>query len=71
MPLTMDLQEYINSRVGEVIEITLPDRRKLGIYPDNEKLQGEFDIEYHASTAVNLVKLFNLFDASEIIIKEL
>jgi hypothetical protein len=71
IPTVQSLQEYLNSKTGQVIELTLPDRRKLGVYPDGHRLQSEFDIEYHASTVVNLAKLFQLFDASEIIIKEI
>ena len=71
IPDILSLKDFLNSKIGQVVEISLPDRRKLGIYPDSEKLQGEFDIEYHASTAVNIAKLFKLFDASEIIVKEL
>ncbi len=71
VPPMMSLKEYINSKIGQVIELTLPDRRKLGIYPDSHRLQGQFDIEYHASTVINIAKLFQLFDASEIIIKEI
>lgn len=71
VPNIMQLKTYLNSKIGQVIEVVLPDRRKLGIYPDAEKMQGEYDIEYHASTVLNIAKLFNLFGASEIIIKEL
>jgi hypothetical protein len=71
VPDLLQLKDYLNSKVGEVIELTLPDRRKLGIYPDNQRLLGEYDVEYHGSTVVNIAKLFKLFDASEIIIKEL
>lgn len=71
IPNIKNLQEYLNSKKGQIIETTLPDRRKLGIYPDSQKLKGFYDIEYHASTIVNIAKLFHLFDASEIIIKEL
>lgn len=71
IPTPMQLKEYLNSKTGEVIELTLPDRRKLGIYPDNQRLLAEYDIEYHGSTVVNIAKLFSLFDASEIIIKEI
>ena len=71
VPNIPNLQDYLNSKKGEVIEVTLPDRRKLGIYPDNQKLKRIYDIEYHASTVVNIAKLFQLFDASEIVIKEL
>lgn len=71
VPNILNLQDYLNSKKGQVIEVTLPDRRKLGIYPDGQKLKMIYDIEYHASTVVNIAKLFHLFDASEIIIKEL
>jgi len=71
VPDLMSLEQFLNSKVGQVMELTLPDRRKLGIYPDSQRLLGEFDIEYHASTVVNIAKLFKLFDASEIIIKEI
>jgi hypothetical protein len=71
MPVMYNLQDYLNSKKGQVIEVTLPDRRKLGIYPDSQKLKRIYDIEYHASTVVNISKLFQLFDASEVIIKEL
>lgn len=65
------LQDYLNSKTGQAIEVVLPDRRKVGIYPDNERLRRTWDLEFHASTIVNITKLFSLFDASEIIIKEL
>jgi len=71
IPPVKQLDEYLNSLTGRVVTITLPDRRKMGIYPDGQKLQNEYDIEYHASTIINIAKLFNLFDASEIVIKEL
>ena len=71
VPDILNLQDFLNSKKGQVIEVTLPDRRKLGIYPDGQKLKIIYDIEYHASTVVNMAKLFHLFDASEIIIKEL
>jgi len=71
VPDLLQLKDYLNSKVGQVVQLTLPDRRKLGIYPDSHRLLGEHDVEYHGSTVVNIAKLFKLFDASEIIIKEL
>lgn len=71
VPPPMMLSDYLNSKTGQVFELRLPDRRRMGIYPDGEKLKMEYDIEYHASTVVNIAKLFEIFDASEIIIKEL
>jgi len=70
-PAPMQLEEYLNSLTGRVVALILPDRRKLGIYPDGQRLENAYDIEYHASTIVNIAKLFSLFDASEIVIKEL
>jgi hypothetical protein len=71
VPSILNLQDYLNEKLGQIVEVTLPDRRKLGIYPDNQRLLGDYDVEYHASTVINIAKLFQLFDASEIIIKEI
>jgi hypothetical protein len=70
LPSVQALDEFINSKVGRVIEITLPDRRRAGIYPDNEQLKNQYDIEYHASTVVNLAKIVKLFNATKIKIKD-
>ena len=67
----MEISEFLNSFIGSVVEIRLPDRRLVGIYPDNQRLEGKYDVEYHASTIVNLAKIFNIFDATEVVIKEL
>lgn len=71
VPDLMQLTDFLNAMVGQVIEVKLPDKRRIGIYPDNEPFKGLFEIEYHASVIVNLAKLFKLFDASEIVIKEI
>ena len=71
VPPLLELADYLNSKVGQIVEVQLPDRRRVGIYPDSQRLKGEHDIEYHASTIVNIAKLFELFDGPEIIIKEI
>lgn len=71
IPTVQSLKDFLNSLTGRVVEIRLPDRRKLGIYPDHTKLECKYDLEFHASTIVNLSKLFHLFDASEIVVKEI
>ena len=71
IPKTKDLKQYINSLTGRTIEVKLPDRRRIGIYPDGDELKQIYDREFHASEIINLAKLFDLFDATEIVIKEI
>jgi len=71
IPTIKSLKDFLNNLTGQIVEVRLPDKRRMGIYPDNTKLQSNYDIEFNASVIVNLAKIFHLFDASEIIIKEI
>lgn len=71
LPKLKDLKEYINELNGRVIEITLDDNRVVGIYPDGQPMKVKYDLEYHASTVVNLAKINELFDVKRIMIKEI
>lgn len=69
-PPIKDLREYLNEKQGQVVQVRLPDQRSIGIYPDNNKLKGEYDVEYHASTIVNMSHIMGVFNATEVTIKE-
>lgn len=71
IPPLKTLEEYLNELNGRVVEISLEDNRLLGIYPDGQPLKMDYDIEYHASTIVNLARINELFDVKKIIIKEI
>jgi len=70
MPTSENLKDFLNKYKGQVFELRLKDGRHVGIYPDREKLLGKYPIEYHASTAVNINKIMQIFDPEEIIVKE-
>jgi hypothetical protein len=70
MPPLKELSEFLNERQGQVIQVRLKDQRSVGIYPDNNKLMGEYDVEYHASTVVNMSKIMEIFDATELVVRE-
>ena len=70
VPPLKTLKEFLNKMNGEVVEIVLEDKRLLGIYPDGEPLKMRYDIEYHASSIVNLSRLQEIFNPSKILIKE-
>ena len=70
LPEVKDLKEFINEKQGQVVQIRLPDNRLAGIYPDNNKLLGKYDIEYHASTVVNMQTILTMFNANEVSLKE-
>lgn len=70
IPELTQLADYLNGHVGQVYEIMLDDGRILGIYPDGEKLQRKYEVEFHASTVVNVSKLKEIFDVRKITIKE-
>ena len=70
IPGILTLEEFINEKVGEVIEIKFQGKL-LGIYPDSVKLQGMYDDEYHASTIVNLARIKEIFGDCNITIKEI
>ena len=71
VPRLADLKQFLDNYKGNVIEIKMPNGRFLGIYPDNDKLQGEYDLEYHASVVLNLARLQDVFGFTKLIIKEL
>ena len=70
IPDIKTLEEYFSEMNGQVVELRLPDKRLMGIYPDGEPLKMRYDIEYHASTIVQLSRLKELFNPSRIIVKE-
>jgi len=71
LPPLKTLKEMLNEMYGQVVEVRLPDRRKVGIYPDSEKKKGLYDLEYHASYVYNMALISELFGANELIIKDL
>jgi hypothetical protein len=70
VPPLKDILTFLNERQGQVVQVRLQDQRSVGIYPDNNKLLGEYDVEYHASTVVNMSKIMDIFGATEVSIKE-
>jgi hypothetical protein len=71
LPKLKDLKEYLNELNGRVVELTLDDNRIIGIYPDGQPMRVKYDLEYHASTIVNLARINELFDVKRIMIKEI
>ena len=71
IPPLKDFAGFFKNLNAEIVEVTLPDGRKLGIYPDNMQLRRKFDVEYKASTIINMSKIKDLFGVKEIIIKEI
>ena len=71
IPPIKSLEEYFKDLNGRVVEILLDDNRLMGVYPDGQPLKMKYDIEYHASSVVNLARINSLFDVKKIIIKEI
>jgi len=71
LPPIKSLGDYINSLKGTILEVRLEDRRKLGIYPDGEPFKHIYDVEIHVSQLVNTAKIFEMFNATKVRIKEL
>lgn len=70
LPEIKDLDEFVNQYKGSVIELRLADKRLIGIYPDDQRLLGKYDIEYHVSTLVNMIRIKEIFSPVKIQIKE-
>ena len=70
LPVIKDLDAFVESYKGSVVELRLEDKRLIGIYPDNQRLQGKYDIEYHVSTVVNMIRIKDIFNPVKIQIKE-
>lgn len=71
LPDPKDLPYFLNEFKGSFLQMTLPDRRSIGVYPDGQKLLGQCDVEYHVSALVNMLKIKELFNPTEISIKEI
>lgn len=71
IPRFADLTEFLNSFKGQVMELKLQDGRFIGIYPDDDKLQGKYSNEYHVSTILNLAKLLDIFNFTKLSVKDL
>ena len=70
LPNIKNLDDFVNEYKGSVVELRLEDRRLVGIYPDNQKLLNKYDIEYHVSMVVNMLRIKNIFNPTKIQIKE-
>lgn len=70
IPQIKNFETFINEFKGCYFSVKLPDKRSIGIYPDNERLQGQNDIEYHVSTVLNLIKINELFKPTQISLKQ-
>jgi hypothetical protein len=71
IPRFADLEEFLQSFKGQVMELKLPDGRLIGIYPDQDKFQMKYVNEYHVSTILNLAKLQDVIGYTKISIKDL
>lgn len=71
LPELKDLDEFVNNYAGNIFEVRLKDKRLIGIYPDDEKLQGKYDMEYHASYILNMCKIKDIFNPVTISVKEM
>lgn len=71
IPRFADLQEFLHSFKGQVMELKLADGRFIGIYPDADKLQMKYPNEYHVSTILNLAKLQNVLGYTKLSVKDL
>lgn len=70
IPRFKDFEEFLQSHIGQVIEIKLSDGRLMGIYPDGERLQMKYPVENHASTLINLARIKDLLDIKHITVKD-
>lgn len=71
IPRFADLEEFLKSFKGQVVELKLPDGRLIGIYPDEDKFQMKYTNEYHVSTILNLAKLQDVIGYIKLSIKDL
>lgn len=71
IPRFADLEEFLRSFKGQVMELKLPDGRLIGIYPDEDKFQMKYVNEYHVSTILNLAKLQDVIGYTKLSVKDL
>jgi hypothetical protein len=71
IPRFADLEEFLHSFKGQVMELKLQDGRLIGIYPDQDKFQMKYVNEYHVSTILNLAKLQDIIGYTKLSIKDL
>lgn len=71
IPRFADLEQFLLSFKGQVMELKLQDGRLIGIYPDKDKLQMKYSNEYHVSTIINLAKLQDVLGYTKLSIKDL
>ena len=71
LPQIDNLEEYLKKHYGQIIILNLQDKRVLAIYPDATVLNNKYDVEIHYSTLCNLEKLFKIFKAKELLIRDL
>ena len=71
IPRLADLEQFLESFKGQVMELKLSDGRYIGIYPDEDKFQMKYPNEYHVSTILNLAKLQDIFGFTRLSIKDL
>lgn len=71
IPRFADLEEFLHSFKGQVLEFKLQDGRIIGIYPDQDKLQGKYSSEFHISTILNLARLQDILGYTKISVKDL
>lgn len=71
IPRFADLEEFLRSFKGQVMELKLADGRFIGIYPDSDKLQMKYPNEYHVSTILNLAKLQDVLGYTKLSVKDL
>ena len=71
IPRFADLEEFLQSFKGQVMELKLPDGRLIGIYPDQDKFQMKYTNEYHVSTILNLSKLQDIIGYTKLSVKDL
>lgn len=71
IPRLKDLEEFLKDYKGQVIEIKTDNGGMIGVFPDGEKLNMDYTLSCHASTILNLSKLYEMFNASSISIKDM
>lgn len=71
IPRLADLEQFLESFKGQVMELKLSDGRYIGIYPDEDKFQMKYPNEYHVSTILNLAKLQDIFGFTKLSVKDL
>ena len=71
IPRFADLEQFLTSFKGQVMEFKLSDGRLIGIYPDEDKLQMKYANEYHVSTILNLAKLQDILGYTRLSVKDL